>query len=65
MDTLRRWHSPKGEWPEYYDDDETEFMLAMQKYKETHNRRFPAWSEVLAVLKSLGYRKVKAIENEP
>ncbi len=40
-----------------YDDAETEFMMAMDKYKRDKGRPFPKWSEVLAVLKSLGYRK--------
>jgi hypothetical protein len=37
--------------------DETEFMLAMDQYKREKDRPFPAWSEVLQVLKGLGYRK--------
>ena len=33
-------------------------MRAMQRYKQTSGRMFPTWSEVLEVLKSLGYEKV-------
>lgn len=40
-----------------YNPDQIEFMLAMQKYRETNNRPFPTWSEALEVLKGLGYRK--------
>lgn len=40
-----------------YDDDEVEFMRAMQEYKKSSGRMFPTWSEVLEVLISLGYRK--------
>lgn len=36
---------------------ELEFMNAMQEYKKTSGRMFPTWSEVLEVLKSLGYEK--------
>lgn len=36
---------------------EDEFMEAMQAYKEWSGRMFPTWSEVLEVLKSLGYQK--------
>lgn len=38
--------------------DEVEFMMAMDKYKREKRRPYPTWHEVLAVLKSLGYRKV-------
>ena len=41
-----------------YNDDETEFMKAMDRYKRENRRPFPTWSEVLEVLGSLGYRKV-------
>lgn len=40
-----------------YEDDEREFMLAMDRYKREQRRPYPAWTEVLAVLKSLGWRK--------
>ncbi len=42
-----------------YDSDQLEFMFAMREYRLKNNRRFPTWSEVLGVLISLGYRKVK------
>jgi hypothetical protein len=41
-----------------YDDDEIGFMKAMDQYKRDNRRPFPTWSEVLEVLRSLGYRKV-------
>jgi hypothetical protein len=41
-----------------YSDDETAFMKAMERYKRENRRPFPTWSEVLEVLRSLGYRKV-------
>lgn len=41
-----------------YNDDETDFMKAMDRYKRENRRPFPTWSEVLEVLRSLGYRKV-------
>jgi len=43
-----------------YNDDETAFMKAMERYKRENRRPFPTWSEVLEVLISLGYRKVEA-----
>lgn len=42
-----------------YNDDETEFMKAMDRYKRENRRPFPTWSEVLEVLYSLGYRRVE------
>jgi hypothetical protein len=41
-----------------YNDDEIEFMRAMDFYKRANRRPFPTWSEVLEVLRALGYRKV-------
>ena len=43
-----------------YSDDEIEFMKAMDDYKRKSGRQFPTWSEVLEVMRSLGYRKVEA-----
>ena len=41
-----------------YNDNEITFMKAMDQYKRDNRRPFPTWSEVLEVLRSLGYRKV-------
>src|SRR5437870_1466109 len=41
-----------------YSDEEITFMKAMDQYKRDNRRPFPTWSEVLEVLRSLGYRKV-------
>lgn len=43
-----------------YSLDEVEFMNAMDNYKRRSGRPFPTWSEVLEVVRSLGYRKVEA-----
>ena len=37
--------------------DELEFINAINAYKTKHSRPFPTWSEVLHVLRALGYRK--------
>jgi hypothetical protein len=42
-----------------YNDEEIAFMKAMDQYKRANRRPFPTWSEVLEVLRSLGYRKVE------
>src|SRR5262245_39862149 len=41
-----------------YTDDEIIFMKAMDQYKRDNRRPFPTWSEVLEVLRALGYRRV-------
>lgn len=41
-----------------YSDDEILFMRAMDDYKRRSGRQFPTWSEVLEVIRSLGYRCV-------
>ncbi|MBX3397206.1 MAG: hypothetical protein KF873_00580 [Gemmataceae bacterium] len=42
--------------------DEIEFLRAMEHFKRS--RPFPTWTEVLKVLKGLGYRKVDASVGE-
>lgn len=41
-----------------YSQEEVEFMSAMDDYKRRSGRQFPTWSEVLEVLRSMGYRQV-------
>ena len=41
-----------------YSTDEIEFMKAMDQYKRENRRPFPTWSEVLEVLRAMGYRRV-------
>ena len=40
-----------------YTDDEIEFMKAMDDYKRRSGRQFPTWSEVLEVVRGLGYQR--------
>jgi len=39
-------------------DEQFEFMMAIDEYKRANARPFPTWTEVLEVIKALGYRKV-------
>ena len=39
-------------------DEQFTFLMAIDKYKRQNNRPFPSWTEVLEVVKALGYRKV-------
>src|SRR5437868_7090568 len=43
-----------------YSDEEVEFMHALDRYKRASGRMFPTCSEVLEVLRGLGYAKVNA-----
>ena len=39
-------------------DEQFEFLLAIDEYKKKNTRPFPTWTEVLEVIKAIGYRKV-------
>ena len=39
-------------------DEQFEFIMAIDEYKRNNLRPFPTWTEVLDVIKALGYRKV-------
>jgi hypothetical protein len=39
-------------------DEQFEFLMAIDQYKRVNNRPFPTWTEVLEVIKALGYRRV-------
>ncbi len=39
-------------------DEQFEFLLAIEEYKKKNTRPFPTWTEVLEVIKAMGYRKV-------
>jgi hypothetical protein len=45
-----------------YSAAEMEFMQAIQTYKQKSGRMFPTWSEVLEVLRGLGYEKEVSTE---
>ncbi len=47
-----------------YSGAELEFMEAIQLWKRKHQKQFPTWAEVLAVLKGLGYAKPEGVKNE-
>ena len=41
-------------------DEQFEFIMAIDTYKRLNGRPFPTWTEILEVVKQLGYRKVAA-----
>jgi len=53
----RRRHVDPTTCERDYSREEIEFMNAMNIYKKSSGRAFPTWSEVLEVLRSLGYEK--------
>lgn len=46
-----------------YSDDEVEFMNALDLYKRKSGRMFPTCSEILEVIRGLGYAKTAAFDN--
>ncbi len=42
-------------------DEQFAFIRAIDDYKRVNNRPFPTWTEVLEVVKYLGYRKVAPV----
>lgn len=47
-----------------YDAEQVEFIKAMDRYKRDRCRPYPTCAEVLAVARSLGYRKVGPSKTE-
>jgi hypothetical protein len=49
--------------------EQFEFVMAIETYKKVNKRLYPTWTEVLEVVRQLGYRKVIArditLENVP
>lgn len=45
--------------PDEMTDELIDFITAIDEYKRLHQRPFPSWSEVLDVLKSLGYERAE------
>jgi hypothetical protein len=54
----RRRHIDPTTCERDYSEDEIEFMRAMDDYKRDAGRMFPTCSEVLEVIRSLGYFKL-------
>ena len=56
--TGRRRHIDPTTCERDYSEDELEFMRAVDEYKRKNRRMFPTCSELLEVLRGLGYQKV-------
>jgi len=44
-------------------DEQFEFIMAVNEYKKVNKRPFPTWTEVLDIIRALGYRKVAERED--
>ena len=44
-------------------EEQFEFIMSINEYKRVNRRPFPTWTEVLDVIRALGYRKVAEPEN--
>ena len=42
-------------------EEQFAFVMAIDEYKRVNNRPFPTWTEVLEVIKHLGYRRVAPV----
>ena len=40
-------------------EEQFEFLMAIDEYKRANQRPFPTWTEVLEVIRKLGYRKTQ------
>ncbi len=54
----RRSHDRRSAEEGEMTPEQFEFLQAMEEYKKVNDRPFPTWTEVLDVMKAIGYRKV-------
>ena len=54
----RRTDERKSAEEGHMSDEQFQFLMAIDEYKRKNARHFPTWTEVLEVIKALGYRKV-------
>jgi hypothetical protein len=54
----RRTDDRKSAEEGYMSQEQFEFLMAVDEYKRKNKRPFPTWTEVLEVIKALGYRRV-------
>lgn len=59
VDPLADIEEPERSAPQLaeVDADALEFIAAIDRFKKEHGRPFPSWSEVLLVVRRLGYRR--------
>ncbi len=65
---LRRLRGPGRRRPEFnraaeegeFTDEQFLFVMAIEAFKRANQKTFPTWTEVLEVIRKLGYRKTQA-----
>ena len=40
--------------------EQFEFVMAIETYKKVNKRMYPTWTEILEIVRQLGYRKVES-----
>lgn len=55
---IRRCEERKSAEEGSMSDEQFEFLMAIDQYKRQNDRPFPTWTEVLEVIKAIGYRRV-------
>lgn len=53
-------HKTGAQRPDEMPPDVIEFITAIDEYKRSCRRPFPTWSEVLEILKGLGYERANS-----
>ena len=67
---LKRLRGPGRRRPEFnraaeegeFTDEQFLFVMAIEAFKRANQKSFPTWTEVLEVMRRLGYRKTQAME---
>ena len=66
---IRRSDERKAAEEGEMNSDQFEFVMAVEAYKKVNKKLYPTWTEILEVMKQLGYRKVQPrevkLENVP
>ena len=44
-------------------EEQFDFLMAVNEYKSVNKRPFPTWTEVLDIIRAMGYRKIAEPEN--
>ena len=54
----RRSEERKAAEEGYMNDEQFDFLMAIDGYKRENQKPFPTWTEVLEIILAMGYRKV-------
>ncbi len=54
--------APAAPRPDEMPPEVLEFITAIDEYKRSHQRPFPSWSEILEIIKNLGYEQAHSCD---